>query len=422
PIAIVLLLLAATPASSALFAAIAPPAAPTIGLPGPRDGDIILLLAKHRGIHVDRLPLVEPQPGDTIPGLVGRFATRAGHVAPSEADLAVFASLDPALVPPILALLVAVERVWDLRDAAFEGVDPKHPILSQEQERQLVEAAILLLDTLDAVVIPQLQALADAPVWPPVAVADPVGILRIGSAGNDVDTLPRAISIDGRGNDVYKNRIAYATPVDFNPMTVETPVAVAIDLQGDDKYVNAANGRAFLGIAAFYDLRGNDEYVCSFCLGKATIGVALARDVGGGDTYTTGVDALGTVAGAAGGLGYFREDMGDDRYLAETYAVGAADDSGIGMFWDRQGADLYESHDSAIALFGWGSGTADAWHIDEGAEIDTYWNRERALPYGNGRCDQCIWSSGRDNPSHFGGRGNNGEGGLAYLFAYQDTH
>jgi hypothetical protein len=423
PLAVVILLLS-VPASSALLPTA--PSAPALGLPGPRDGDIILLMAQHTGLHPTRLAIPTPALGDSVPALVARLAERAGHPAPTHAELAGFAALDPRLAAPVLTLLVAIEQAWILRDQAFDG--PETKILTPVEEEMLVAAAIMLLDTADAIVIPQLQALADEPVWPPIAIADPVGILRIGSAGDDVDTLPRAVSIDGRGNDQYRNSIAYAIPVDFNVNTVETPVAFAIDLQGNDYYEQVVRTRGHVGfasrgIAAFYDLDGDDEYTCdTTCFGSVVNGIAVARDVKGDDVHDAGSFAYGSAAGDIGGLGLAREDAGDDRYLLAGTTAGSGSTTGFGLFWDRAGEDSYTAYFDTSALFGWARGASHGWHVDDGPESDTYWIRQDNSPFGKGRCHGCIWSSGVDNPPDHGGRGNNGMGGLPYLFAYQDTH
>lgn len=426
--AVFLTLILVAPLASA--AILARPTAPTtlapvaLGLPGPRDGDVLLMLAHEKGLDPARLPVPVPRAGDSIASLVTRLALRTDTGTPV-GDLAAFGALDPRIEAPVLTLLIAMEQAWIIRDAAFP-VDPSMPDavppLTPEQEEALVTSAILVLDTLDSAVIPQLQALADLPVWPTIPIADPVGILRIGSAGNDIDTLPRIVSIDGKGDDTYNNNIAFASPPDFVPTTLESPVGVAIDVSGDDTYLQRSElfgtvGASFLGAGIFYDLNGDDLYDCSDCAGYAAAGVGFFRDVKGNDAYDVGSWTLGI---ASYGIAIAREDEGNDIYEPST-GMGFAENGGLALFWDRAGADQYLARFSNSAALGSARDASHGWFVDEGSENDVYWEQLHNGSFGLGRCDSCKWSSGSNNPENFGGRGNDGYG-LAYLFAHQDTH
>ena len=402
------------------------------------DGDVLLLMAREKGLEPRRLAVPTPAPADDIPALLQRLAARGG-ASMSAHDARAFDTLHPALAPPILTLLVAIEQAWILRDAAFAGIDveaalareelsPEEraalpPVLSPEQEEDLVTAAILLSDTLDGVVLPALDALADAPVWPPIPLADPVGVLRVGSAGNDLDTLERLVTIDGTGNDVYRNNAGGTRWIDdTNPATLGYPIALALDLRGDDRYgstgTSRAQGSGSAGIGLLVDRSGNDGYQCSrVCQGYSVIGVGLLRDHAGHDFYRSWDAGIGSTDLVA----LFRDDEGNDYYETAVAGVGYAEDTGFALFWDLGGQDKYVAVGSSLSAFGYATGDARGWLVEEGVAVDMY--RHNATNSGfPGRCNDCVWKAGTSLSASAGGRGNDNAGGLPYLFARQDTH
>lgn len=413
-VAIVLIVLLLAPVASALIVpprAQHVPSAAALGLPGPRDGDVLLELAHAKGLAPARLAVPIPSASDDLASVIARLAERM-DASTSVGDLAEFDALDARIRAPVLVLLLAMEQAWDLRDAALGPEREASSPITPEQEEELVTAAILLTDTIDSIVIPQLQALSGLPVWPPVPIADPVGVVRIGSGGDDVDLLYRILSIDGAGNDWYPNDIAIADPL-------RSPIAAAIDLGGDDDYTGAA-GRGEAGVSIFYDTNGADKYVCGQrCFASTVDGVAVFRDVAGNDNFT-GSYILGATTS---GLSYFRDDQGDDYHRVGPASAGYGSRAGLGLFWDRNGADEYRTHAWTIAEFGYADQNAYGWFVDEGPETDIFWVNSLNIPYGRGRCNDCTWSASAAGTSEgFGGRGNDNSGGLPYLFAYQDTH
>src|SRR5262249_43793687 len=108
------------------------------------------------------------------------------------------------------------------------------------------------------------------------------GAVVISGYGDDVhdEGDDVVLVIDLGGNDTWK-RGAHATPAH--------PVAVCIDLGGDDHYVGRQDlsiGGALGGIAIQWDCGGNDVYEGGHCsCGAGILGVGILVDEGGDDVY-----------------------------------------------------------------------------------------------------------------------------------------
>lgn len=401
-----------------------------------KDAEVLALLAASMGWRVERLPIPTPAPGLTVSDMVLRLGARAGvPVAPG--DAAAFAALDAQLAAPLLVLLVAVEEAWVLRDEAFADVtqemidEARRAMAAGDVESMalalepanielLVTAAIMLSDTIESVVIPGLQAASDAGVWPASEIADPVGVLRVGGTGDDVETVDRIVQVDARGNDAYYNNAGGTTVLsDFDQTTIDTPIAAHIDLAGDDKYYSDSNGpaqgSAEIGIGIAYDIGGNDTYWCNkHCAGGASAGVGIHRDTAGDDAYR-GVEfsfGFGNY-----GIGFLRNDVGNETYTTSTQSGGYGYPRAVALLWDRSGTDLYRGSGGGMELYGFGRDGGRGWFVDEGSEIDAWQNIPNGDPHPK-MCNDCIWSAGRPSPT---GKGNDNQGGLAYLLAYQEN-
>ena len=395
------------------------------------------------GSRVDASPAApaDRPPQEGLMALVLDLARRSGAPAPTAADVAVFAQLDPRVAGPTLALLTAVDQAWTLRDAAVAGIPdadqralaglvlegrshaPEAALLAEPlDETALVEAAILLLDAVEAVVIPQLQAAAASGAWPAQPLADPLGILRIGGTGDDVETMDRLLQIDARGNDTYRNNAGGTTLLaDLKPDTLDYPIAVSIDLEGDDVYIFESEryslGAAFLGVGLNMDLFGRDTRGCiRFCMGAGSWGIGLLRDMRGDDVNAAGDSSLGY----ATLLGVMREDEGDDRYRAGVGSTGYGFGvTATGLLWDRDGTDAYYTVlGLMVERMGWGEGGGRGWFVDEGPLYDFYEVRE----VGGIACNDCTWVQGTaaSPVSQAHGFGNDNSGGLAFLLTSQE--
>jgi hypothetical protein len=143
-----------------------------------------------------------------------------------------------------------------------------------------------------------------------------------------------AFVLDTGGDDVYRTAIAASS--------ITRPVAVAVDLGGNDTYAYAETPvpADHLGKRLPSDGAGRapDGRTLSRTLrqGAGVLGVGLLFDLGkGNDTYRSLVGAQGV---GTHGVGVLYDQGGDDSYVAEGFAQGAAA-WGIGLLLDAAGND-----------------------------------------------------------------------------------
>lgn len=401
----------------------------------PTDAELVRALALVAGHPVGAPPAVplEVPAGVTLPGMMLHLSARGGQpIAPE--DLAPFLALDARVQAPLLLALVTIDRAWDLRDQAFAQLDeaemrelrallaagaldsPRAAELGgQIDAAPLIEAAILLLDTLEGIVIPALMEAFGAGAWPPMAVADPVGFVRLGSGGDDFEDMDRMLQFDPAGDDVYWNN-AGGTAIlnDIDLLTWDYPIAVSVDGRGDDTYdekeVKPTFGTGAFGVGIMLDFAGADSYTCvDHCLGGAFPGFGLARDFQGDDSYAVISSALGGAVGEAA-IGILRDDAGADQFQARGAAGGYGyRDGALGLLWDRTGTDRYSAQFGPSWMYGWGGRGGRGWLVDESSNIDYY-----APTYA---CNDCTWVVGTASPitGEIRGHGDDNRRGLAGL-------
>ncbi len=242
--------------------------------------------------------------------------------------------------------------------------------------------------------------------------ASSVGMVSLGTRGNDNHGPDAAVIVDPGGNDTYERAPvtggAVSVVVDLggddryrgSDLAIHGHVAI-LDLAGDDAYEstgpgwgaaiagasvlvdyagndtyasgNFGQGAAAFGIGALLDLSGDDGYR----LGAAGQGLGLAGglgllwDLGGDDRYAAGGlrdpydrgagisfaqgAATGVRTSLGGGIGILRDDAGNDDYTAEMFAQGTGYYYGLGLLWDRAGADHYRA-----ARYAQGNGVHEA--------------------------------------------------------------
>ena len=136
-----------------------------------------------------------------------------------------------------------------------------------------------------------------------------------------------------------------------NSYQLEGPVALILDLGGDDSYrgVIGASYDVRYGNAVVIDLAGNDRYTGS-PLGVATgrLGVGLLFDQSGDDRYELSQGSGGV---GLGGLGILVDTQGNDQYYGNRLTQGAAI-GGWGILIDTAGNDHYRSHGFSIGFGG----------------------------------------------------------------------
>lgn len=417
-----------------------------------RDAHLLRLVALKAGLSPREMSAPNVKAADLVP-LLADLAARAGTKLPAT-SVQEFAALDPRVQAPLATLAATTLLAWDLRDASFAALTPNEQVellhlqatdqidsprgiqlAGGVDPQPMIEGAILLLDTLETIVIPQLQTAINAGAWPAAGAWDPVGIMRLGTTGNDMETIDRLIQIDPIGNDTYLNNAGATNMADVGSERPTQPrflASVSLDFAGNDVYVGRAvngismegQGSGLIGIGILHDLDGDDDYECRrACQGGASRGVGYFRDHNGNDEVVAG---RGIGYGELAGIGIHRNDAGNDQYFTRmgaghTYGSTVKENTvDTGILWDRAGADSYESGGS-ISAYGFVDGWGRGWLADEGPEIDYYETADPAKvgpsPFLHG-CNTCTWiSTFRGNPVAPGGRGVDDQGGLAYLLA-----
>ena len=403
----------------------------------PSNAELVRALALVVG-HDVRAPTLRVPADATLEQMLLHIGQRGGTPLAPE-DVEPFLALDTRVQTPVLMMLLAIDQAWTLRDHAFRDIDanemrelaqltlageyttPRYVELhAQVDPLPLFEAAILLMDTLDDIVIPAVREAHALGVWPPIAVADPVGIVRLGSGGDDVETLDRILQIDPDGNDAYYNNAGGTTLLsDLNFLSSrDWPVALHIDLAGDDVYESASTnsqGSGFVGIGIMLDFQGRDHYKGHrLTQGAGDLGVGYHRDYEGDDDRWIGGNGGG---GTGTTMGILRDDAGDDELVAYSSGSGYAIHEGaVGLLWDRDGQDHYEPYSSWS--LGWGDDGGRGWLVDDGVESDYYRLEFISSEFAHG-CNDCSWIAGRagDLVVTIHGRGNDNDGGLPKLIA-----
>jgi hypothetical protein len=406
------------------------------------DAQLLILLAALDGIHLE-LPekdAIRIAADDTIPTAALRLAHRGGATEATLANFGMFAALDPRVAGPVLTLLVAVEMAWDLRDEAFAAVPAedmqemqrlafKEDLTPEERARllalgdpmdreALLRAALLLLDTIESIVVPALEDAVAQQAWPEEATYDEVGVLRLGGTGNDVETRTRIVQIDPSGDDAYYNNAGATTVVsDLDPTTLDVPVGISVDFQGNDWYQRndtaPAQGSGVIGVGVLHDFGGADSYRGKRYAQAGNLhGTSILHDWDGDDRYRSGQDSI-----ASGNvMAILRDDSGNDIYTLWSLFSGSYthEHGSTSLLWDRNGVDEYLTESTGAAQYGWGD-TGRAWLVDEGEDVDFY--ETSIMPFYTHGCNNCLWEAGGLLTPESTGRGNDNYGGLAYMLA-----
>lgn len=163
------------------------------------------------------------------------------------------------------------------------------------------------------------------------------GLIVIGGPGPNTYDLdqPVALVIDLGGDDLYRGLIGASGDEKYGN-------AAVIDLSGNDTYEAAPLGLATgrLGVGLVIDYAGNDVYrLQSGGGGVAFAGIGILLDTQGDDLYT---GARLTQGAAIGGLGLLLDLDGNDRYDGRAFAIGFGGPLGVGAAIDAGGNDQYQ--------------------------------------------------------------------------------
>ena len=302
--------------------------------------------------------------------------------------------LGDALVPVILALAEGINARHDM-DAASAGITKTRRmftgsaglvISSTDALPDVSDAAAVDLfsewfigpDGPSRLLIPARQiafAIEDADFAPFIGTgtdwtfATAAGTVRIAPSTPDTHTQEDGsvlFLLDLGGDDIYLDG-AGATTND------ENPVAINVDLQGDDHYgyievpddhdVSGAlvsdeggrdnqsghwvsdsrtgrQGSGRYGIGMAFDLGGGDDRWVSLRMsqGFGALGIGVLRDDGGDDAYASEAGAQGS---AVFGWGLLLDGGGDDAYHSWAYSQGFGYAGAIGVLMDASGNDDY---------------------------------------------------------------------------------
>ena len=168
----------------------------------------------------------------------------------------------------------------------------------------------------------------------------PAGRIVVGGEGDDIhEERDVLLMVELGGDDEYREAVGATS-------SLTLPVAVAVDLAGDDVYgavdeMTATQGSGLFGTGVLVDVAGRDEYRAGRCAqGFGFFGTGLLADLDGADTYR-----LGTSGQGAGfwGVGLLFERDGDDLYEMDGIAQGYGGIGGVGTLVDRAGNDVYRA-------------------------------------------------------------------------------
>jgi hypothetical protein len=168
----------------------------------------------------------------------------------------------------------------------------------------------------------------------------PWGKLALLGAGADHYSGEAAFVIDLGGDDRYEGDQAASRPR-------TRPMALLLDLDGDDVYANTGGGPGgmglgYYGIGVLLDLSGNDRYEAGESgMGAALAGTGLLVDFQGDDTYTG--RGRWTQGASHGGVGILMDLDGKDRYFCSDGSQGFGSTMGVGVLLDRSGNDHYSA-------------------------------------------------------------------------------
>ncbi len=197
----------------------------------------------------------------------------------------------------------------------------------------LMLAAGLLHGALD-----ELQKNVSAIAWPTnvVRIETDVGMVVVGTTGDDSFAEGALLILDPGGDDVYRGGAGSANGLLGNFL------GSILELGGDDRYEGEGllgAGAALFGVAVVVDCAGDDVHRDAFVgAGAGLFGVARVEDLKGDDAYRA--LALGQGAGVAG-VGVLRDGAGQDRYDLGYSGQGYAGVRGVGLLVDSGGNDRY---------------------------------------------------------------------------------
>jgi len=189
-----------------------------------------------------------------------------------------------------------------------------------------------------------LAVLADGDRCPPgmVDIPTPFGRVVVGTCRDDTfDGDDLLLSVDPGGNDLHHDNAG-------GTAAIEIPVAISVDVAGDDRYAcahladGACQGAGVLGAGVLVDAAGDDGYGGPHnTQGLGYLGMGVLFDGEGNDSYAADNSAQGT---GYFGYGALLDGSGDDAYrlFFDGQGYGGVG-GGVGVLADRSGDDRYDA-------------------------------------------------------------------------------
>ena len=169
-------------------------------------------------------------------------------------------------------------------------------------------------------------------------IETPIGRIVLGGSEDNIHSYSDALMvIDFGGNDTYKGSVG------ANP-SLNIPVSLAVDINGDDNYINEdeylpSQGAGVFGAGVLIDVKGKDTYSSKrLSQGAAMFGIGVLADFEGNDTYEMWTSGQG---GAYFGVGVAVDGTGDDKYRLWGDGQGYGGVGGVGALVNRTGKDHY---------------------------------------------------------------------------------
>lgn len=179
-------------------------------------------------------------------------------------------------------------------------------------------------------------------------IETPIGRIIIAGSGDDNHNYSDALLlVDVGGDDTYTGAVG-STP------SLQIPVSLAIDLEGNDKYLNddeflPSQGAAILGAGMLLDMSGNDIYQSKrLSQGSAMLGIGILADMDGNDNYNLWTDGQGA---AYFGVGMAIDNKGDDNYRIWGDGQGYGGVGGVGTLINRTGNDYYYAESDTSKVY-----------------------------------------------------------------------
>ena len=168
----------------------------------------------------------------------------------------------------------------------------------------------------------------------------PAGRIVVAGEGADIhEERDVLLLVELGGNDTYREPVGATS-------SLSLPVAIAVDLSGDDVYeapdeMSATQGSGIFGSGVLVDVAGRDRYSAGRCAqGYGFFGTGLLADLDGADTYRIGTGGQGA---GFWGVGLLFDRGGDDLYEMDGVGEGFGGIGGVGTLVDYAGNDIYRA-------------------------------------------------------------------------------